>query len=148
MRIAEDEALQAIADGVTYQGKVYGFRQRSGWRNAAKPQRGRTFHLVDIVELRNQIFIDRRAVSCGLGDEDIHVVIGGQVVAPIVAGFDDLAPIGHQYAGDAPLVRVEPRVPVDVFKDGAARSVCSLVSTNNIESLAIAGVLSVSRQRQ
>jgi hypothetical protein len=64
---------------------------------------------VNVIEARQHLLVDRHRIAGGLDDEDDAFFIDRQRIAAGSVGFDDVAAVGNQDAGDTRIARRAPR---------------------------------------
>ncbi len=74
---------------------------------------------MDVVEPRQFVVRERRAVAARFDDEDDFVVVDGQLVAALVVGLDQHVAVGHPDSGQRFLAGVEFLVAVGVDEHDA-----------------------------
>ena len=112
LRIGEDEHIEFLRLVGFLQCEVHRVRQRAGGFDAAIAQLQalrRARGLVNVVEARQHLLVDRHRIAGGLDHEDDAFFIDRQRVAPGGIGLDDVAAVGNQDAGDTRIARRAPR---------------------------------------
>ena len=112
LRIGEEEHIEFLRLVDFLQCEVHRVRQRAGGIDAAIAQLQalrRARGLVNVVEARQHLLVDRHRIAGGLDHEDDAFFIDRQRVAPGGIGLDDFAAVGNQDAGDTRIARRAPR---------------------------------------
>ena len=98
-------------------GEVHRGRHVAGRFQATERQVGGTLGQVVVAELGEIVGVDRHLPAGWLGDRQGEVVTGGQLVASLLVGGDDVDPVAHGDAGDRLFAVVEGGVAVGVVED-------------------------------
>jgi len=114
LRIAEEQGLELIRLLLRRERKVNRFRERPRWWNSSEFLRGRSSWLMDVVELRQLVRIDRCHPPTRLDDEDDRVVGNMRFVLAIGVGGYDLATIGDLDPRDSFFFGISFAIPVGI----------------------------------
>ena len=133
LSIAEHQALEAVSHRILDQGEIDGFWQGAGRGDPAEAQAGGALDLVNVVELGDQVRIDRGSVACGPDDEEVHVFVSRQRVAAVFGRPDDFAAVGDHDARNASLVCIKFRIAVGIQEHYAACGIGYGVAAHDVD---------------
>src|SRR5690606_16654248 len=114
--VTEHDRAEGIGFLLGIERKVDAFGKWSGRGDAGEAKaRGRAIGFVDIVKLRQVVFVQRRSKAPRFDDEKDRIVADRHLISAVRVRMDDALAVGDAHAGNSSLTGVTPTVLVGVL---------------------------------